>query len=283
LAEIKKYYWLKLQKDFFKRHDIRIIEAMPNGKDYILFYLKLLVESITHEGHLRFSDTIPYNAEMLSTITSTNIDVANSAIKIFTQLELMDICDDGTIFMNEVQKMVGAETDWAIKKRDYRLKLEDNDRTKKDNVRQEKEKEKEKEKDINTIVGNKFPDDSNEISISNYLLLKILNNNENFKKPNIQSWASHVDKMIRLDKRSIDDITSIIDFATADDFWKSNILSTAKLRDKFDTLFIQSKKMPVKQKPKSNNFTNYDQRDYDYEAIERKAMQDRISKHNQGG
>ena len=41
----KKYFWLKLDKDFFKRHDIRIVESMPNGKDYILFYLKLLCES----------------------------------------------------------------------------------------------------------------------------------------------------------------------------------------------------------------------------------------------
>ena len=31
--ENKRFYWLKLKKDFFKRHDIRIIEAMPNGKD----------------------------------------------------------------------------------------------------------------------------------------------------------------------------------------------------------------------------------------------------------
>ena len=30
----KRYYWLKLKRDFFKRHDIRIIEDMPNGKDY---------------------------------------------------------------------------------------------------------------------------------------------------------------------------------------------------------------------------------------------------------
>ena len=34
----KRFYWLKLEKDFFKRHDIRVVESMPNGKDYILFY-----------------------------------------------------------------------------------------------------------------------------------------------------------------------------------------------------------------------------------------------------
>jgi predicted phage replisome organizer len=100
----KKYYWLKLQKDFFKRHDIKIIESMPNGKDYVLFYLKLLAESIDHEGSLRFSDTIPYNEEMLATITNTNVDVVKSATKIFVELEMIEILEDSTIFMAESQK-----------------------------------------------------------------------------------------------------------------------------------------------------------------------------------
>ena len=58
----KKYYWLKLKRDFFKRHDIKIIEAMPNGKEYSLFYLKLLCESVDHEGSLRFSEQIPWRS-----------------------------------------------------------------------------------------------------------------------------------------------------------------------------------------------------------------------------
>ena len=62
----KKYYWLKLQKDFFKRHDIRVLEEQENGKDYVLFYLKLLLESVSHEGHLRFNDTIPYDEKNVS-------------------------------------------------------------------------------------------------------------------------------------------------------------------------------------------------------------------------
>ena len=113
----KKYYWLKLKRDFFKRHDIQIIEAMPNGKDYILFYLKLLCESVDHDGNLRFSEQIPYNEQMLSTITNTNVDVVRSAIKIFSELGMMDVLDDGTYFMNEVEKMIGSETYWAERKR----------------------------------------------------------------------------------------------------------------------------------------------------------------------
>lgn len=122
MAEDKKYYWLKLKKDFFKRHDIQIIESMDNGKDYILFYLKMLVESVDHEGHLRFNDTIPYNEKMLSTITNTNIDIVRSAMKVFTELNMMEILEDKTIYMSEVEKMLGTETYWAEQKRKQREK-----------------------------------------------------------------------------------------------------------------------------------------------------------------
>ncbi len=143
----KRYYWLKLQKDFFKRPDMRVIEEMENGKDYLLFYLKLLVESIDREGCLRFSDTIPYNEKMLAVVTNTNIDIVRAALKVFEELNLVEIMQDQTLYMNEVQKMIGSETDWAQKKRNYRAGLEDKARTEKDNVRQEIEIEKELEKE----------------------------------------------------------------------------------------------------------------------------------------
>ena len=107
----KRFYWLKLKRDFFKRHDIRIIESLPNGKDYVLFYLKLLVESIDHEGSLRFSDTIPYNAEMLATITDTNIDIVRTAMKVFSDFGMVDVLEDKTIYMTEVQRMIGSAVD----------------------------------------------------------------------------------------------------------------------------------------------------------------------------
>lgn len=114
--DTKRFYWLKLDKDFFKRHDITIIESMPNGKDYILFYLKLLCESTSHEGYLRFSPTIPYNEDMLATLTRTNVDIVRSAIKIFTELNMMAVLDDGTLYIEQVQKMIGSATGQTLRK-----------------------------------------------------------------------------------------------------------------------------------------------------------------------
>ena len=119
-----KFYWLKLKRDFFKRHDIQIIEDMPNGKEYILFYLKLLCESVDHDGNLRFSEQIPYNENMLATITRTNVDIVRAAIQVFTGLNMMEIMDDGTYFMSEVHKMIGsaADNDNANRQRRFREK-----------------------------------------------------------------------------------------------------------------------------------------------------------------
>lgn len=112
----EKYYWFKFKQDFFKRHDIKIIKAMPNGKDYVIFYLQLLCESLSHNGRLRFSETIPYDEHMLSIVTDTNIDIVRSAMKLFQQLQLIEILDDRTIYMKALSNLVGSTTLGAERK-----------------------------------------------------------------------------------------------------------------------------------------------------------------------
>lgn len=116
----ERYYWLKLDRDFFKRHDIRVLESLPNGKDYELFYLKLICESIDHEGALRFSEAIPYNEPMLAAVTNTNVDIVKSALDTLGKLHMIEIFDDGTLYIREVEKRLGSETYAAKRKRDYR-------------------------------------------------------------------------------------------------------------------------------------------------------------------
>ena len=132
-----KYYWLKLKKDFFKRHDIKILEAMPDGHVSVLFYLKLMLESIDHDGMLRFSDEVPYTPEMLAIITDTGIDNVNESLDRLQKLGLLNITQDGTIVIDKVKSMTGFETEWAKKKREWREKQgqkEDKEGQREDNV-----------------------------------------------------------------------------------------------------------------------------------------------------
>lgn len=116
----KRFYWLKLKKDFFQQHQIKVLKALPNGRLYALIYLELLAESTTHDGELRYSKMLPYDTVTLASVIDEDKDNVEKAIETFINLELVEILDDGTIFMREIQKLIGSETGKAERMRDYR-------------------------------------------------------------------------------------------------------------------------------------------------------------------
>ncbi|MFI3166543.1 MAG: phage replisome organizer N-terminal domain-containing protein [Bacillota bacterium] len=127
--EKERYYWLKLHKDFFKRKEIVVVENLDDGKDYILFYLKLLCESVDREGRLMLTDTVPYSEQTLASVTGTKVSIVHSAIEVFMSLKMIEILDDKTIFMSEIAQLTGSESKWAkYKKKSY---LESRDGVKK--------------------------------------------------------------------------------------------------------------------------------------------------------
>lgn len=98
------------------------------------------------------------------------------------------------------------------------------------------EQECKKKKNIKTFLSN-----SDEVRLSELLLEKILSRNPNHKKPNIQTWAKDIDRMIRIDHRTPEDIRAVIEWCQSDPFWQNNILSTSKLRKQFDQLQMKMK------------------------------------------
>lgn len=78
-----------------------------------------------------------------------------------------------------------------------------------------------------------------EFRLAQLLFDLIRQRNPEFKTPNLQVWAKSIDLMIRIDKRTPERIEEVIRWAGKDPFWSRNILSTAKLREKFDALVMK--------------------------------------------
>jgi hypothetical protein len=55
-----------------------------------------------------------------------------------------------------------------------------------------------------------------------------------------EKWAIEIDRLKRIDKRGEEEIKKALQFAVNDGFWKPNIRSTKKFREKFETLIIQA-------------------------------------------
>ncbi len=117
----KKYYWLKLQESFFKKNEIIMLASHPKGNDFIVFYLKLLLQGFATNGALRFNNSTPYTDDSLATIMSiSDVKIVSEALIKFKQYGLISIDKKGTIHVNDFINMTGSETEHAIKKRQYR-------------------------------------------------------------------------------------------------------------------------------------------------------------------
>lgn len=81
-------------------------------------------------------------------------------------------------------------------------------------------------------------------------------------------WCVHVERMKRLDGRSEADIQEALQFAIQDPFWQTNIRSTKKLREKFETLILQARRPKQKgTKKAANRFHNLEEHGYDYDKM----------------
>ena len=138
-----KFYWLKLKRDFFKRHDIHCINGMDNGREILLFYIKLMIESVDHEGTLRFSKEKPYTNGILAGVTDTPQNIVELAMDTLQDFGLVEIAEDKTIILPKVIEMIdsASNSDAAKRMRRLRTKIEQNVQSCEQNV-QESEQER---------------------------------------------------------------------------------------------------------------------------------------------
>ncbi|BAH82150.1 phage replisome organizer N-terminal domain-containing protein [Streptococcus dysgalactiae] len=122
MADNKKYYYLKLKENFFESDEAIILESMSDGYIYSNILLKLYLRSLKNDGLLMFNNLIPYNAQMLATITRHQVGTIEKAIQIFRDLQLIEILDNGAIYMTNIQNFVGKSSSQADYMRNYREK-----------------------------------------------------------------------------------------------------------------------------------------------------------------
>ena len=149
MSDNKKYYYLRLKDNFFDSDELKILESMKDGYLYSNILLKLYLRSLKNNGKLVVNDRIPYNAEMLASVTGHQVGTVKQALSIFKDLGLIDVLENGVIYMLDIQNFIGRGSSEADRKREYRQRIE-TDRT---NVREISEKsppeiEIELEKDI---------------------------------------------------------------------------------------------------------------------------------------
>ena len=121
---MKKYYWLKLQKDFFKDPRVKKLRRIAGGDTYTCIYLQLMLLSLetggilTHEG---IEPTFEAELSLIIDEDETNIKVTLSFLLSQGLLEQFD----NKFSLSQVINLIGTESDSAERVRKLRAKKKD--------------------------------------------------------------------------------------------------------------------------------------------------------------
>lgn len=117
MSDSHKYYYMRLKDDYFASEEQLTLETLPDGYLYSNILLKLYLLSLKSNGRLMVNNCIPYSAEMIARATGHQVSVVSQALMAFEKLGLIEVLDNGAIYMLALQGFIGASSSEADRKR----------------------------------------------------------------------------------------------------------------------------------------------------------------------
>ena len=115
----KRYYWLKLNRDFFDSMRMRKLRSIAGGAEYMIIYLKLLLYAIDKDGVLEYQGIENNISEELSLVIDEEPENIGLCINYLRTVGLAEIKSEA-VFLPEAVEKVGSETASTQRVRDFR-------------------------------------------------------------------------------------------------------------------------------------------------------------------
>lgn len=155
----KRYYWLKLYKDFFTSKRIKMMRSIRGGDTYTIIYLKMQLKALDTDGYLYFDGYMNEFAEELALDIDESVENVKMTIQFLMNVGLLESNAEETQYrLSYMDNIVGSETASTQRSRLSRERanvakmLQCNENATQvqriGNAEIEKEKEKEKRKNI---------------------------------------------------------------------------------------------------------------------------------------
>lgn len=120
----RKYYWIKLKKDFMNSDAVDFLMSQKNGAEYVILYQMLCLMTVKTNGKLerQLNEVIiPYDAEKIQRDTKYfNIDTVRNALQLYIHLGLIYKDDNGCLSIADYENLVGSESGSAERVRRFR-------------------------------------------------------------------------------------------------------------------------------------------------------------------
>ena len=116
----KKYYWLKLKKEFFKQKTIKKMRQLPGGEVYALIFLEMLTIATETEGVIYYENIESTPEEELALTLDEDVNAVKMTVSMLRMMNLLEDCKNGDFFLPDAVKMTGSESESAERVRRMR-------------------------------------------------------------------------------------------------------------------------------------------------------------------
>jgi predicted phage replisome organizer len=120
----KKFYWLKLYRDFFNSREMKKLRKVAGGDTFTIIYLKMQLLSMNNEGIIEYEGTEDDIAEQLALELDEDVENVQLTIAFLIKNQLMEQVDKQDILLTKVPELIGSETDSARRMRQKREREE---------------------------------------------------------------------------------------------------------------------------------------------------------------
>lgn len=104
----KKYYWLKLPKDWFTSRTIKRLRKIAGGDTYTIIYLKMLLMSLADDGKLYYEGIDETFEEELALDLDEEVDNVKMTVAFLIKCGLLEKNGDFEYELPEIETMVGS-------------------------------------------------------------------------------------------------------------------------------------------------------------------------------
>lgn len=292
MSDNKRYYYLKIKENFFDTEEMIVLQSMPDGYLYSDILMKLYLRSLKNDGKLMFKSVIPYTPVVLAQVVRHQVGTVEKALKVFQDLGLIEVLDNGAIYMCDIQNFIGESSSEADRKRSYRQKI----KSEKKLLRQmsgqtlgqmsakcpdknppEIEIELEKDicvssvKDTHCPVAPDTPPSKPKKS-ANFTsqaktIIEYLNTKANTKYKTSNTKTLALIKARLKEGFTVEDFKTVIDKKTLEWGQEPNMCQYIRPLTLFSNKFESYLNQPAQAKNTANKFANFKQHDYDWEKI----------------
>lgn len=119
----KKYIWLKLQKDFFKRKEIKKLRKLAGGAVYTIIYLEMQLLSLENDGKLYFEGVEDNFIDEMALTLDESVEDVQMTMLFLQKHGLIEIGQETDEYiLPDVVENIGSETASAERVRKHRQK-----------------------------------------------------------------------------------------------------------------------------------------------------------------